>query len=103
MAGIYDLKEVPEGVVLRMGGDCDEFYKANKDNLKWGGDVEVLTIGTKVRVNFNSLGTGVIDGYFIEDGWLGAKVTLDNRPEWHVKQNPDRNYALVFGAEVEVI
>ena len=99
---VYNLNEVPEGVVKRVGGDFDEFCKENENNIKWGGRIDVPELGTKVWINFNGLGMGNVSSYFIEDGWLGVKVTLDNRPDWHKKQNPDRNYALAFGAEIEL-
>lgn len=80
--------------------DWDNLPKHNK----WGKTAAFPTpppIGTRVRVKINQLGTGTVQGYFIEHGWVGVHVLPDNRPEWHVKQNPGKNYYLVFGIEIE--
>ena len=60
-------------------------------------------IGAKVRANFNKLGTGEVVGYFVEDGFLGLLVTLDNPPDWHVKQNGRGVKAHLFGPEFEPV
>lgn len=58
-------------------------------------------IGTRVRVKINQLGTGTVQGYFIEHGWVGVHVLPDVRPPWHLEANPGKNYYLVFGGEIE--
>ena len=60
-------------------------------------------IGAKVRANFNKLGTGEVVGYFVEDGFLGLLVTLDNPPDWHIKQNGRGVKAHLFGPEFEPV
>ncbi|MDD5510469.1 MAG: hypothetical protein PHI12_06655 [Dehalococcoidales bacterium] len=69
----------------------------------WSGKKPLPKIGDKVTINFNQLGTGIVESYFIEDEWLGVRVRLDNEPEWHKKQNPGRPYALVFGLELDPV
>jgi hypothetical protein len=70
---------------------------------KWSGDVFATppSVGTRVRVKINELGTGVVQGYFVEHGWIGVHILPDARPKWHVKQRPSDNYYLVFGLEIE--
>lgn len=80
--------------------DWDDLPKT----AKWGKTAAFPTpppIGTRVLVKFNKLGTGTVQGYFIEHGWVGVHVLPDQRPEWHMKQNgPAANYYLVFGIEI---
>lgn len=75
--------------------------------VKWSGAGAVPAIGARVNVKINGMGPGTVIGYFVEpepdNGWLGVKVTLDKRPDWHVRQNPDRPFTLVFGAEIAAL
>lgn len=77
-------------------------YKAGQEGIEalWAGAKTPPYKGQRVDVLVNDLGTGIVDSYFIERGWLGVKVLLDNPPQWHRRQNPDRNYCLVFGTEI---
>ena len=68
---------------------------------RWSGKKLPPAIGDRVTINFNGLGPGTVESYFIEDRWLGVKVKLDKQPEWHRKQNPGRDFALVFGRELD--
>lgn len=69
------------------------------DDAKWSGDFAIPRIGEHVIVRINGFAAGEVLGYFVEDGWLGLYIRPDHRPEWHLKQNPGRNYCMVFGAE----
>ncbi len=60
-------------------------------------------IGAKVRATINRLGTAKVIGYFVEEGYLGLLVTLDNPPDWHVKQNRRNIKAHLFGPEFEPV
>ncbi len=64
----------------------------------WSGK-EIPNVGDTVKVNFNKLGTGVVDCYFVEYGYLGVVVDLDEAPDWHREQNGN-NLALIFGVEL---
>jgi len=68
----------------------------------WTGKGPVPAIGDKISINFNSLGSGVVERYFVEDGYLGVRVKLLKRPDWHVKQNGKHYKGLsnVFGNEI---
>lgn len=60
-------------------------------------------IGDIVKINFNGLGSGKVDSYFIEHGFLGVTVVLDNEPDWHKKQckgTPHAGIAMAFGREL---
>ncbi len=77
------------------------------EGLKWSGARAIPAIGESVVIAINNLGPGRVESYFIEpeplNGYLGVKVVLDAPPAWHVKQNPGRNFALVFGAELKAV
>ncbi len=98
---IYEIKEIGETPVLYHDGNLPTYAIADVPAV-WSGKTEPPAIGAKVRINFNQLGSGVVESYFTEHGWLGVKVRLDKQPEWHRKQNgADRNFALVFGIELD--
>jgi hypothetical protein len=70
----------------------------------WSGIGDPPTLGSRVLVTMNGLGSGTVKAYFVESGWLGVHVDLDSPPEWWVKQNVRyhgrQRWATVFGAEV---
>lgn len=68
--------------------------------IMWSGDF-MPKIGDRVNVTVNGFGLGRVASYFVEGGFLGVKVVLDSRPEWHRKQNPGRDFVLVFGMEIK--
>ena len=74
--------------------DLPEFPRSGK----WSGDFEPH-LRDRVAININRLGTGRIVSFFVEHGWAGVRVKLDNQPEWHRKQGQPP-CALVFGQEV---
>jgi len=78
-----------------------EYNLTTPTDDKWSGKSSIPAIGDRVRIRINDLGTGCVKSYFHEAGWLGVEVTLDKRPEWHLKQQGDSTPALVFGVEVE--
>jgi hypothetical protein len=112
----YCLKVVePTGIKRKpsQGGQSDEgfnkmfpnpfdVYSATSVNHEalWSNKKPLPSIGEKVTINFNGLGTGTVDSYFMEGEWLGIAVRLDNEPDWHKKACPDFPYAMVFGAEI---
>lgn len=101
----YFLNKIPEGVVEAVflpNGNPDP---AQEDKIKWSGTFPIPAIGTRVAITINNLGCGPVTGYFYEYNWLGLYVRLDpnTRPGWHKKQNPDRDYAMVFGIEIAVL
>jgi hypothetical protein len=78
----------------------DEYEKPTEG--KWSGKAELPDLGTKIKINFNGLGEGVVHSYFVEHGFIGVRVKLDKQPDWH-KNQEQPPYALVFGAEIEVL
>jgi hypothetical protein len=94
---VYNLTEVPANWIPLV-----DAASRDRPEPKWGPQnfESPPPIGTRVKVNFNRLGTGVVEGYFVEHGYLGVHVLPDARPEWHIEQNPGKNYYLVFGIEV---
>lgn len=101
---IYDVLEIAKSDLQQPhphDGRMLKVYAIADVPAKWSGKTEPPAIGGHVCINFNQLGSGVVESYFTEGGWLGVKVRLDNQPEWHRKQNgANRNYALVFGIEL---
>ncbi len=79
-------------------------YRIGEHLGKWSNEERMPKIGERVNVTLNKLGKGCVRCYFIEAGFVGLEVILDERPEWHVEQNGDDGAnALVFGQEVEFI
>ena len=68
------------------------------ENCKWSGN-NIPKIGDTVTANFNNLGTGTVIDYFIEYKFLGVRVLLNQRPDWHKKQVSEP-WALLFGKEL---
>jgi len=65
---------------------------------KWSGNnPEPPAVGEAVRCH---LGKGLVQGYFVEQGFLGVKVRLDNPPKWFIRQNGKLCPACLFGAEL---
>jgi hypothetical protein len=108
----YELSTIPlPWQFAELGEQGEIINKPNPtERLIWSGNLpkrqaigEPPTIGTRVNVPMNGLGTGTVSSYFTEHGFLGVIVKLDNPPDWHIKQNVGRKYqghALVFGAEI---
>ena len=64
-------------------------------------------IGDSVTVCFNSLGKGIVTGFFEEGGYVGCIVMphAGQRPQWHIDQfkrsGRDFNGYMVFGREIK--
>ena len=71
----------------------------NPDVAIWAGKVAPPPVGTKIDVNMNGLGHGNVVGYFVLEGYLGLRVSLDNPPEWYVRQNKGNAVGHIFGPE----
>jgi hypothetical protein len=98
MHSVYNLTILPNYTQAEYGASgC--ITNITPDSVLWSGTF-MPKIGDRVDIPMNDFGIGTVAGYFIEGNFLGVKVTLDNRPEWHRRQNPDRDFALVFGAEI---
>ena len=111
----YHLDALPSWEA-RPTGRADAVGSPPEGVVWWSGTKthpEPPKIGAHVRINFNSLGAGVVSGYFVEYGWLGVYVKLNHPPDWWKKQNlgesatekqkdrARRLGAMVFGAELE--
>jgi hypothetical protein len=81
----YGLEHPPQGWVFAtpdsMGDDL---------LLKYSG-LFLPRVGARVRVDMNRFGWGTVTGYFVEHGWLGVEVKIDQPPAWWVKQQKERN------------
>lgn len=101
MPAQYELTDLPEGIVL-----CDEGNQHDESIIKWSGSYPIPQIGSSVKINFNELGTGKVEGYFTEHGYCGVYVRLDKAPDWKVKAHKGTRYegiAMVFGQETSLI
>lgn len=107
MGIVYPVVKV-EGAEMKFSKD-DGFYMGPLVG-RWSNE-RLPKIGDKVRVTFNQLGTGKIISFFSDGGdlsknkspYIGVEVLADNRPKWHVKQNPGQLSYHVFGAEIEFL
>ncbi len=117
MSGHYNLAFAEDTQSKRFprkaqGMSEEEYHKMFPDPFKvyyapsvdaeglWSGKSPLPRIGERVHINFNELGNGTVESYFIEDEWIGVTVRLDRQPEWHRRQNGNRPIALVFGLEI---
>jgi len=80
----------------------DEYEKPTDPEHTWSGKGPIPDLGTKVEINFNGLGEGVVHSYFVEHGYIGVRVKLDNQPDWHKNQGRPP-YAMVFGIEINIV
>jgi hypothetical protein len=78
-------------------------YRAFGYSGKWSGPHLPPKPGSRVKINFNGLGTGEVVNYFSESGWLGIRVKLDKEPDWRKKQATAGKLAMIFGAEFSPI
>jgi hypothetical protein len=69
--------------------------------IKWSGKMPVPEVGDRINVRMNGFGPSTVMGYLPLHGWLGLAVRPDVRPDWLIKQDPERHVILVFGAEIE--
>lgn len=66
-------------------------------------------LGDRVKVRFNELGTGIVTGFFKEEGYVGCIVMphAGQRPQWHIDQqkrnNREFNGYMVFGSEIKFL
>lgn len=102
----YGLDALPEGVILMRDDHKDARGVAVVPDgaILWSGCYPIPQIGDRVAINFNELGTGIVESYFVEHGFCGLTVRLDNPPAWKVRQHAGTRHegiAMVFGAELK--
>lgn len=70
---------------------------------KWSGKSSPPPTGTVVTVTMDGWlrRSGRIAGYRVDHGWLMACVYIPERPEWHRKQEPNRDTCVFAGCELE--
>lgn len=61
---------------------------------------EPPALGSRVIAR-NGFGPSTVEGYYVEHGYLGLALRPDERPLWHLRQNPDRDVVLLYGKELE--
>ena len=76
------------------------------EDVKWSGSEAIPKIGSKVHVAMNGLGPAIVKGYFVQEGWLGLKVSFTKPPQWWLKQNKEAiekgdTLGHIFGAELK--
>lgn len=86
-----------------------EFARFNEDGThnppttdlpRWSGAAPPPPIGDTVNVRLNGLGFSRVEGYFVEDGWLGVVIKPANPPDWFVRQKGAGASGHVFGIEI---
>jgi len=73
-----------DGVIV-----CEYGLTAPRKGAKWSGNRPIPKRGERVRITMNKFGTGIVRGYFVEHGYQGIYVELDNPPKWYLKQTAD--------------
>lgn len=105
----YTVSDTPALVGVAHFSETDKrempVYEADGVSGKWSStrantEGALPAIGSRVKINFNELGSGEVTGYFFESGWIGCYVALDKEPAWRKKQSSAGKPAMVFGAEI---
>lgn len=94
----YRLRKLPSWQHYVQGTSPSE-----NDPPGWSGRGSLATpppVGTPVIVRINGIGPGTVRGYFVEHGFLGVEVRVDDPPAWWRKQNGRARIARVFGTEI---
>jgi hypothetical protein len=68
---------------------------------RWSGNGSPPWLGDTVNVTVNSLGKGIVKGFFVQHGFLGVGVEIESPPEWYTKQSNGNPIARVFGLEMQ--
>ncbi len=95
---IYHLPAVPQNYTLVKGSKAP--WPIPEDQIFWSG-TDVPAVGEEVNVLTNDFGKGRVTGYFVEHGFLGIHVFVFNRPDYHKKQQPDRDICCFFGVDLD--
>ena len=66
------------------------------DSALWSGKAPPPAIGKQIVVKVNNIGPVIVEGYFIEDKWMGIAVKLLDPPEWQKKTKPQQRSWLHF-------
>lgn len=102
----YDLVVPPEPIMPPKKSEVTGMAENPSTAYVWSGTFPLPPIGHRVLINFNDLGYGIVRAYFVEHGWIGVHVTLEQPPAWHLKQTIGSKYAgqaLVFGIEIKEV
>lgn len=70
---------------------------------KWSADFPPPPVGGRVNVRINGLGPATVTGYFVESGYLGVIVKLDDPKPFYLKQNGGNVPGHSFGAEIDLL
>lgn len=77
--------------------------RQDPDGARWSGAGDPPAIGGRVNCRINGLGLATVTGYFVQGGYLGVTVKLDEPKSWYLKQNGGNVVGHSFGAEIEVL
>ena len=68
--------------------------------INWSGEAPVPQIGEHVKTYINGMGAGTVVGYFVEHGYLGVTIELDNPPKWFLAQSTTGAIGHFFGIDL---
>lgn len=79
-----------------------ESRKQPFDLALWCGRGAPPKVGDIVNLRINSLGSGVVEGYLVVEGFLGLMVRIneETRPAWHREQHPENPASAIYGGEI---
>lgn len=73
------------------------------EGVRWSAPFAPPAIGSRIVPTISGIGaSGIVRAYFVEHGWLGLYVELEDMSERLTKQNHGNPMAYLFGAEVRV-
>lgn len=75
------------------GNEFPVYLDASGMPMMWSGDFPIPAIGTRVYIRLNSIGWGVVKGYFESCGYVGVMTLPENPPKWLRDQQRRNNNA----------
>jgi hypothetical protein len=77
----------------------------NDTRAKWNAKYDPPKVGQRIEIKLNgwNKSRATVVGYIKTGGWLMIAVKPDIRPQWHIKEMPNRDVCMFAGVELEPV